>query len=92
MNLSDLLLVVLVAIVCGSIAQLTSGYSRGGWIVNLGIGFFGALAGVVVSRSLNAPEIYNLKMQSVNFPIMYSIIGSVFFLAAIGFFVKPGRR
>jgi uncharacterized membrane protein YeaQ/YmgE (transglycosylase-associated protein family) len=92
MSLIDLLLIILVAIVCGIIAQLTSGYSRGGWIVNLGVGFLGALVGVIVARSFTVPVIYDFKYGAVDFPIIYSIIGSVFFLAAIGFFIKPGRR
>jgi uncharacterized membrane protein YeaQ/YmgE (transglycosylase-associated protein family) len=92
MDLIDLLLTILVAIVCGTIAQLTSGYSRGGWLVNLGLGFLGALAGVVLSRMLEAPAIYDLKLGATSFPILYSVIGSVFFLAAIGFFIRPGRR
>ena len=92
MNWIDLTLIAAVAIVCGTVAQLTSGYSRGGCIVNLAIGFLGALAGVVVARSLNAPLIYDLQVQSTKFPIIYSIVGSVFFLAAIGLLVKPGRR
>ena len=91
MNPIDLLLSIPVAIVCGLIAQLTSRYSRGGCIVHLGVGFLGALVGVVVSRSLNAPQLYNLTIRSVDFPIIYAVIGSVFFLAAVGFFVKPNR-
>ncbi len=92
MSWTDLLLIMLVAIICGVFAQLTSRYTHGGWIVNMGLGFMGALTGVAVSRWLNAPLIYNLKTEGVDFPIMYSIIGSVFFLAAIGFFIKPSRR
>ena len=91
MNLIDVLLTVLVAVICGTFAQLTSRYSKGGWIVNLGIGFLGALAGVVVSRSLNARVIYDLTVGTTSFPVIYSIIGSVAVLAAINFFVKPGR-
>ena len=92
MNWVNLLLVAIVAIVCGTVAQLTSRYSSGGWIVNLLVGFLGALAGVVAARSLNAPKIYDLRVQAVDFPIIYSIVGSVFFLAAIGLIVKPGRH
>jgi len=92
MNLIDLLLVLAMAVVCGSGAQFTSGYSSGGWIVNLGVGFLGALAGVVVSRSLNAREIYNLDIGTTHFPVIYALIGCVFFLAAINLLVKPGRR
>lgn len=92
MSLVDLLLLILVAIACGTFAQLTSGYSRGGWIVNLGIGFLGALAGVFIARSFAMPKIYDVKVRAVDFPIIYAIIGSVLLLAAIGFFIKPGRR
>jgi len=91
MNPIDLLLDVLVGIVCGLLAQFTSRYSHGGCIVHLGVGFLGALVGVVVSRALRAPQLYSLTMRSVDFPIIYAIIGSVFFLAAVGFFVKPNR-
>jgi uncharacterized membrane protein YeaQ/YmgE (transglycosylase-associated protein family) len=71
---------------------LTSSYSKGGFIVNLAAGFFGALAGVVVSRALNAPPIYDLRIEGVMFPIVYSIIGSVFFLAGIGILIRPSRH
>jgi uncharacterized membrane protein YeaQ/YmgE (transglycosylase-associated protein family) len=92
MNSAELLITAIVAVVCGTIAQLTSGYSRGGLIVNIGVGFLGALAGVVVSRSLNAPVIYDLKYRMIDFPIIYSLVGCALFLAAIGLLVKPHRR
>jgi uncharacterized membrane protein YeaQ/YmgE (transglycosylase-associated protein family) len=92
MSLIDFLLTLAIAVVCGTLAQLTSGYSRGGWIVNLGVGFMGALAGVFVARSLPVPDVYILKVKTSDFPIIWALIGSVFFLAAIGLFVKPDRR
>ncbi len=92
MEATDLLLIGLVALACGTLAQLTSGYSRGGCIVNLGLGFIGAVAGVLLARSVNVPLVYTLKVKTVEFPIIWAIIGSVFFLAALGFFIKPGRR
>lgn len=92
MQSADFIMIALVAIVCGSIAQLTSSYSRGGWIVNWGIAFFGALAGVVISRELSAPVIYDVQYRSVDFPIVYSLVGSALFVAALGFLVKPHGR
>jgi len=73
-------------------SQLTSRYSTGGWFVNLGIGFVGAFAGVIVARTVKVPLVYVLKAGGVNFPIIWALLGSVFFLAAINFFVKPSRR
>ncbi|HSW37942.1 MAG TPA: hypothetical protein VLL97_00445 [Acidobacteriota bacterium] len=92
MNAIDFPLIFLVAVVMGTLAQLTSSYSKGGWLSNLGIGFLGAFAGVAAARKLDAPEIYNLAIGVVSFPIIYSVIGAVIFLAAAGLFVRPGRR
>lgn len=92
MQSADFIMVALIAIVCGSIAQLTSNYSRGGWIVNMGVAFVGAAAGVILSRQLNAPVIYDVKYRMVDFPIIYSLIGSALFVAALGFLVKPHGR
>jgi uncharacterized membrane protein YeaQ/YmgE (transglycosylase-associated protein family) len=92
MDLTDLLLTVLLAIICGTVAQLTSGYSRGGWIVNMGLGFLGGLAGIVAARTFNAPLVYNLKVKGTDYPVIYALIGCVFFLATIGLIIKPGRH
>jgi uncharacterized membrane protein YeaQ/YmgE (transglycosylase-associated protein family) len=89
MNAIDLILAVLVAVVFGTLGYLT--YSHGGWLLQLAIAFFGALAGAIASRSLHAPKIFDVAVQETQFPIIYSVIGSVLFVAAIGFFFKPKR-
>lgn len=91
MQSADFIVAALVAIVCGTFAQLTSAYSRGGWWVHLGIGFAGAVIGVVVSRALNAPVIYNVQYRMIDYPIIYSVVGSALLLAALGFLIKPHR-
>lgn len=92
MDLIDLLFIVVLGIICGSVGQLTSGYSRGGWAVHLGLGFIGAAAGTYLSRTFNAPLIYNITVEKTEFPVIWALVGSVFFVAAIGFVVKPGRH
>jgi uncharacterized membrane protein YeaQ/YmgE (transglycosylase-associated protein family) len=92
MNPVEFILILLTSIICGAFAQLTSGFSKGGWIINLLIGFFGALAGVYLSRAFNAPVLYNLRVSGVNFPIVYCVVGSVLFLAAITLVTNPSRR
>ncbi len=91
-NWIEVTLIFVVGIACGAIGQVTSGYARGGWGVHLSIGVVGAGLGDYLSRVLNAPQIYNLTVQRIEFPIMWSIIGSVFLVAAIGFFVRPIGR
>ncbi len=92
MNWIDLLFILGVGIICGMIGQMTSGYARGGWIVHLGLGWVGAALGVYLSRVFNAPLIYNIKVQNTEFPVIWSLIGSVFLVAGIGFLVKPSRQ
>ncbi len=91
MNWFDLLCALGVGVVCGTIGQLTSKYSRGGWAVNIGLGFVGAAIGASLSRALNAPVIYDITYEHTNFPVMWSLVGSVSLVAALGFFVKPSH-
>ena len=92
MSLIDLALISVVALLCGSAAQLTSGYARGGWIVHMTLGFMGAAAGVLLSRMFNFPEIYDVTTGTNNFPIVWALVGSVFLVAAVGLFVKPSQH
>lgn len=92
MQSADFIMVAFVAIVCGTFAQLTSSHSRGGWIVNLGVAYIGASAGVILSRYFDAPVIYDMIYRNVDFPIIYAIVGSALFVAALGLLVKPYGR
>ncbi len=91
MDLIDLLIVIIIAVVCGTVAQVTSRHSRGGWIVNCIFGLFGALLGTYLARYFRAPDIFNLKIGLTNFPTIWSLLGAALFVALIGFFVK-GRN
>jgi uncharacterized membrane protein YeaQ/YmgE (transglycosylase-associated protein family) len=88
MEPAELTFIALVAFICGSLAQLTSSYYHGGWIVNFGA----ALVGVIVSRLLNFPAIYDIEYRQIDFPVIYSLVGAMLFLGAIGFWVKPQGR
>lgn len=92
MSVVDLSLIAAVAVICAVMAQITSGYSKGGLIVNLMVAFIGAVVGVYASRELHAPTIYDLQIGEVAFPVIYCLLGSVLMSAGIGFFVKPGRN
>lgn len=92
MDLIDLGLIAAVGFICGTAGQLTSSHSRGGWIVNIVMGITGAGMGVYLSHQIGAPEILNLKFGNTNFPIVFSLVGSVLMVGFIGFLVKPKRH
>jgi uncharacterized membrane protein YeaQ/YmgE (transglycosylase-associated protein family) len=88
MGLIDFLLLLLIAGICGAIGQAISGYSRGGCLVSIALGFVGALLGVWLSRLLNLPELFALQFDNTTFPVIWSIIGAALFVAVIGLFTR----
>jgi uncharacterized membrane protein YeaQ/YmgE (transglycosylase-associated protein family) len=83
MTLLDLLLLLLVAGICGSLGQAISGYSRGGCLVSIALGFIGAVLGMWLARKLGLPELFPVQIGTTSFPIVWSIIGSALFVAVI---------
>lgn len=88
MTLLEFLILLLIAGICGSIGQAIAGYSRGGCIVAIVVGFIGALLGSWLSVQLGLPEFFNVNIGGSNFPIIWSIIGSVIFVAVVGLFTR----
>ncbi|HEY1404384.1 MAG TPA: GlsB/YeaQ/YmgE family stress response membrane protein [Pyrinomonadaceae bacterium] len=91
MTLIDLLILLLVAGVCGALGQAISGFSRGGCLVSIALGFIGAILGMWLSRKLGLPELLILPVGGKSFPVVWSIIGSALFVAVISLLTR-GRR
>lgn len=88
MGLIEFLILLLIAGICGSIGQAIAGYTRGGCLVSIAVGFIGALLGSWIAVELGLPEYFNVNVGGSNFPILWSIIGSVIFVAIIGLFTR----
>jgi len=83
MTLGSLLLLLLIAGICGSIAQALTGYSRGGCLVSIALGFVGAILGTWLGRLLGLGEILAIQFGGQSFPIVWSIIGAALFVALL---------
>jgi uncharacterized membrane protein YeaQ/YmgE (transglycosylase-associated protein family) len=83
MTLLDVLILLLVAGICGSLGQAIAGYSRGGCLVSIALGFVGALLGMWIARLMGLPELFPVRIGGTSFPIIWSIIGSALFVAVI---------
>jgi uncharacterized membrane protein YeaQ/YmgE (transglycosylase-associated protein family) len=82
-TLIQLVVLLLIAGVCGALGQAISGFSRGGCLVSIAIGFIGALLGMWLARLLGLPELFAIQIGTTSFPIIWSIIGSALFVAII---------
>jgi len=88
MSLLEFLLLLFIAGVCGSLGQAIAGYSRGGCLVSIVVGFIGALLGNWMSAQAGLPELLNVDVGGNSFPVIWSIIGSVVFVVVVGLLTK----
>ena len=82
-SLPALLLLLVIAAVCGAIGKAIAGGARGGLIVSTALGFVGALLGPWVARALKLPEPFMVVIGGQPFPILWSIIGAALFVGGI---------
>ena len=67
MSLIELLILLLVAGICGSIAQSLVGHSRGGCLVSIILGFIGALLGTYLARLSGLPDFLAISIGGKSF-------------------------
>ena len=85
----QLLLLLLVAGICGAIGQAITGYSHGGCLVSIALGFIGALLGTWLAGKMGLPELVAFPVGGMRFPIVWSIIGATLFVAVINLISRP---
>lgn len=90
MALLELLLLLLIAGICGSVAQSIVGATRGGCLASIVLGFIGALLGSWLSEKAGLPELLTIQFGNRGFPIIWSIIGASLFVAVL--VLLTGRR
>jgi len=81
--LIQFLILLLIAGICGAIGQAITGYSHGGCLVSIALGFIGALLGTWIAGQLGLPELLAIPAGGMRFPIVWSIIGAALFVAVI---------
>jgi uncharacterized membrane protein YeaQ/YmgE (transglycosylase-associated protein family) len=88
MTILDVVVLLIIAGVCGALGQAISGFSRGGCLVSIALGFVGALLGMWLARTLGLPELFAVQIGTTSFPIVWSIIGSALFVAIIALLTR----
>jgi len=88
MTILDVIVLLVIAGICGSLGQAISGFSRGGCLVSIALGFIGAIFGMWLARQLGLPELFAINIGTTNFPIIWSIIGSAVFVAIISLLTR----
>ena len=83
LTLTGLLVLLVIAGICGAIGRAIGGGTGGGVLVSIAVGFVGALLGTMLAHALRLPELLVVLIEGQPFPILWSIIGASVFVALI---------
>jgi uncharacterized membrane protein YeaQ/YmgE (transglycosylase-associated protein family) len=90
MTTTGLIILVVIAAVAGAVGQALAGYSLGGCLVSIVVGFIGAFLGLWFARQLGLPEPFPVTIDGETFPVLWAIIGST--VLALGLGLVSRRR
>ena len=82
-SLTGLIVLIIIAAICGAIGRALAGGTRGGLFVSIVIGFIGALLGPWVAAQLKLSEPLVIHVSGHPFPVLWSIIGAALFVAIV---------
>lgn len=82
-TLVGLIVLIIIAAVCGALGRAIAGEVRGGFIVSVVLGFIGALLGPWIAHQLHLSEPFVIHVSGQSFPVLWSIIGATVFVAII---------
>jgi uncharacterized membrane protein YeaQ/YmgE (transglycosylase-associated protein family) len=83
MTIMELVILLVVAGLCGALGQAIAGYSRGGCLVSMAVGFIGAVIGIWLARALVLPAFFAVDIGGTTFPVIWSILGGALFVAVV---------
>ncbi len=97
MSIIELLILLVIAGICGVIAEWIVGFSPGGFIVSIIVGLIGAYLGSWLAGRLGLPPVLNVSALGLttgglpSFDIVWSILGSILLLLLISLVRGAGR-
>jgi uncharacterized membrane protein YeaQ/YmgE (transglycosylase-associated protein family) len=92
MSLIGFLVLLVIAAVAGAIGQAIAGYSVGGCLSSLVIGFVGAYLGSWLAGQLGLPPIFTVMIDGQPFPLVWAIVGSAILALIVGSLSRGRRR
>jgi uncharacterized membrane protein YeaQ/YmgE (transglycosylase-associated protein family) len=88
MSVLEFLVLLLIAGILGAIGKALVGYSRGGFLTSIALGFIGALLGTWIARRLGLPELFAVNVGGTSLPIIWSIVGSALFVGVLALLTR----
>jgi uncharacterized membrane protein YeaQ/YmgE (transglycosylase-associated protein family) len=83
MTLVEFLLLLLIAGICGGLAQSLVGYSHTGCLGSIVLGLIGALLGAWIARMVGVGDLLAVTIGNQTYPLVWSVIGAALFVAVL---------
>jgi uncharacterized membrane protein YeaQ/YmgE (transglycosylase-associated protein family) len=83
MSIITLIVLVIIAAICGAIGKALAGEVRGGLLISTVLGFIGALIGPWLANKAGLPEPFMVSVSGHPFPVLWSIVGAALFVAIL---------
>lgn len=91
MSFLDIVILLVIAGITGSIARSLVGFDKGGCLLSVAVGFIGALIGTWLARELDFPDIFSFEIRGIKYPVVWSLIGAVLFTALLSL-ISPKKQ
>ena len=92
MDLLQLLTLLVIAGICGAIAQWIVAFSPGSMLVSIIVGVIGAYLGTVIASILRIPDLIpSFTIGNVPFNILWAMLGSILLLLLLKALRGSGR-
>ena len=92
MDLLQLSFLLVIAGICGAIAQWIVAFSQGNLVVSIIVGVVGAYLGWVISRLLPFPKLLAIGVGALDVDLVWAILGSMLLLVLLKALRQGGAR
>jgi uncharacterized membrane protein YeaQ/YmgE (transglycosylase-associated protein family) len=91
-SLVEVLIWLVVALICGAIAEAIVGYSPGGLIASTAIGLVGAFVGSWLARNIGLPALLTFTFGDVQIELLWTILGATLLVGLLALVRRGTRR
>jgi uncharacterized membrane protein YeaQ/YmgE (transglycosylase-associated protein family) len=83
MSVLGFLLLLVIGAICGAVAEIVVGYSPGGFLTSVVVGFVGAWIGDRLAGPLHLPSLLVVRIEGHTLEIVWTVLGSILLLVAV---------
>src|SRR5215207_11711780 len=81
LSLTQIAVWLVIALICGAVAQALLGYSHGGLLSAIALGLIGTLVGTWLANALGLPPILTINVFGVQAELLWCTVGAILVIA-----------